>query len=96
MHVDMVLIEALRQGILDEVEGTDKDYIEKVVRLHANVCYAIFSLCVQCRGSLKSMLNVEKQYIIRRCVVIAHELYKYLYGFTGKTTIWKEVDKRYR
>lgn len=29
MYVDMVLTEASRQGILDEVEGVDKDYIEK-------------------------------------------------------------------
>lgn len=92
MYVDMVLMEAFRQGILDEVEGVDHDYLEKVIRVHANVCYAIFSLCVQCRASLKSSLNVEKQYNIRRSVVTGHEMYKYLYGFTDKTTLWKEIE----
>lgn len=92
MYVDMVLMEAFRQGILDEVEGVDRDYMGKVIRIHANVCYAVFSLCVQCRASLKSSLNVEKQYNIRRSVVTGHEMYKYLYGFTGKTTLWKEIE----
>lgn len=92
MYVDMVLTEALRQGIIDEVEGVDRDYIEKVIRVHANVCYVVFSLCVQCRASLKSLLNVEKQYNIRRSVVTGHEMYKYLYGFTGKSTPWKEIE----
>ncbi len=92
MYVDMVLMEALRQGLLDEVDGVDKDYMVKVVKLHANVCYAVFSLCVQCRASLKSPKNVEKQYNIKRSVVTAHEMYKYLYGFTGKSTLWKEIE----
>jgi len=92
MYVDMVLMVALRKGILDNLECVDRDYIEKVIRVHANICYAVFSLCVQCRASLKSSLNVEKQYNIRRCVVTGHEMYKYLYGFTGKTTPWKEIE----
>lgn len=92
MYVDMVLMEAIRQDVLNEVDGSDKEYIEKVVRLHANVCYAIFSLCVQCRASLSSQMNVEKQYNIRRSVVTVHELYKYLYGFTGRTTLWKDIE----
>ena len=85
MYVDMVLMVALREGILDNLEFVDCGYIEKVIRVHANICYAVFSLCVQCRASLKSSLNVEKQYNIRRSVVTSHEMYKYLYGFTGKT-----------
>ena len=92
MYVDMVLTEALRQGVLDEEESVDRDYLEKVIRVHANVCYVVFSLCVQCRASLKSSLNVEKQYDIRRSVVTGHEMYKYLYGFTGRTTPWKEIE----
>lgn len=92
MYVDMVLMKAFHQGTLDNIEGVDRDYLEKMVRVHANVCYAVFSLCVQSRASLKSSLNVEKQYNIRRSVVTAHEMYKYLYGFKGKTTPWKEIE----
>ena len=92
MYVDMVLMVALRKRILDNLECVDLNYIEKVIRVHANICYAVFSLCVQCWASLKSSLNVEKQYNIRRSVVTAHEMYKYLYGFTGKTTPWKEIE----
>lgn len=92
MYVDMMLMEAFREGILDDAVGIDREYVEKVIRVHANVSYSIFSLCVQCRASLKSSLNVEKQYNIRRSVVTGHEMYKYLYGFTGKPTTWKEIE----
>lgn len=83
---------ALSKGILDNQKHFDKDYVEKILRLHANICYANMCLCSQCRASLKSKQNVEKQYNIRRSVVTAHEMYKYLYGFNGKSTLWLEVE----
>lgn len=90
LYVDMVLMEALNQGMMDSL---DKEYIGNVLRVHANVCYANLCLCVQFRASLKSDLGVEKQYNIRRSVVTTHEIYKYLFGFKGKTTPWKELEK---
>lgn len=92
LYKDKFLMMALSKGILDNQKHFDKDYVEKILRLHANICYANMCLCSQCRASLKSKQNVEKQYNIRRSVVTAHEMYKYLYGFNGKSTLWLEVE----
>lgn len=91
MYVDMVIMEAFRRGILEGVVD-DRDYTEKVVCVHANICCAMLSLCVQCRASIGAQLNVEKQYNIKRSIVTCHEVYKYLYGFTGKMTLWKQIE----
>lgn len=96
LYKDMVLMKALEQGTLDNVEELDKGYLDKILRIHSNVCYANMCLCAQCRASLKSELGVEKQYNIRRSVVTAHEIYKYLYGFTGKQTLWLDVEPQLR
>ena len=96
LYVDMVLMEGFNQGLMDSITNLDKEYIGKVLRVHANVCYANLCLCVQMRASLKAPLNVEKQYIIRRSVVTAHEMYKYLYGFNGKQTLWLDIESQLR
>lgn len=90
LYVDMVLMVALNQVMMDSL---DKGYISNALRVHANVCYANLCLCIQLRASLKTDLCVEKQYNIRRSVVTTHEMYKYLFGFTGKLTPWKELEK---
>lgn len=92
LYVDMVLMEALNQGLMDTTANFDKEYVSKIIRVHANVCYANLCLCVQLRASLKAKLGVEKQYIIRRSLVTAHEMYKYLYGFNGKRTFWRDIE----
>ena len=92
LYVDLVLMDAIKKGMYDDI--IDKDYLNKVVCVHSNVCYAILCFCVQCRASLKATLNVEKQYSIRRSVVTAHEIYKYLYGFTGKNSPWLTVEQK--
>ncbi len=94
LYVDMVLLEALKRGNLDEIEGLDKDYVGMALNVHANVSYANFCLCVQMRSSLKAPLGAEKRYDIRRSVVTAHEIYKYLYGFNDAKTPWKDIAKR--
>lgn len=66
--------------------------MEDLIKVHANICYALLCLCVQYRASLKSPLGIEKQYNLRRTVVTAHEMYKYLYGFTNKLTPWKKLE----
>ncbi len=96
LYKDMVLMKALEQGTLNNVEELDKGYLDKILRIHSNVCYANMCLCAQCRASLKSELGVEKRYNIRRSVVTAHEIYKYLYGFTGKQTLWLDVEPQFR
>lgn len=96
LYVDMVLLEALKQGMMDSMANLDKEYIRKVLRVHANICYANLCLCVQLRASLKAELGVEKHYDIRRSLVTAHEMYKYLYGFNGKQTLWLDIEPTLR
>ena len=96
MYVDMVLSEGLNRGLYDEIENQDKAYLDSLIRVHANVAYSHLCVCVQVRASLKATLNVEKQYNIRRCIVMAHEMYKYLYGFTGRNTPWRTIEERVR
>ena len=91
LYVDMMLMEALNKKMLDTIPNLDKEYIDKMLRVHSNVCYANMCLCVQMRASLKASLFVEKQFIIRRSVVTAHEIFKNLYGFGGITQ-WLDIE----
>jgi len=96
LYVDMVLLEALSKGLMDDMGAETKEFAHNLVSVHANVCYANLCLCVQLRASLKVELGVEKQYNIRRSVVTAHETYKYLFGFKGKTTSWRAIEQQLR
>lgn len=96
LYKDMALMRLLMESEQELLKNLDKSYLEKILRVHANVCYANMCICAQCRASLKSKLDVEKRYNIRRCVVTAHEMYKYLYGFTEKQTLWQEVEQQLR
>lgn len=96
LYVDMVLLEALNKGLMDNIGTEAKEFAYNLVSVHANVCYANLCLCVQLRASLKVELGVEKQYNIRRSVVTAHETYKYLFGFTGKMTPWRAIEQQLR
>ena len=96
LYKDLFLMKVLTEDKQELLKYLDKSYLEKILRLHANVCYANMCLCAQCRASLKSELDVEKRYNIRRSVVTAHEMYKYLYGFTEKQTLWQEVEQQLR
>lgn len=96
LYKDMALMKLLMEDKHGLLKNQDKNYLDNILRLHANVCYANMCLCAQCRASLKSELDVEKRYNIRRSVVTAHEMYKYLYGFTEKQTLWQEVERQLR
>ena len=94
IYADMGIVNALAHGVLDTIIcNEERIHLERVLKVHANVCYAILALCVQTRASLKCSSSVEKQYNIRRCIVTAHEVYKYLYGFTGKKTQWLNIKR---
>ena len=95
MYVDMVLVAALnkRNAFASQISADEKAYLEDVIKIHSHVSYAVMCLAVQCRASLKAKLNVEKQYVIRRTVVTSHEMYKYLYGFSGRCTPWLKLEQ---
>lgn len=93
LFADLRLKEVLkREEDLHVFEATEKEFVKRVLRVHANVCYSNLCLCVQMRASLKAQLSVEKQFNSRRSVGTLHELYKYLYGFTDKKTLWQEIE----
>lgn len=97
MYVDLILLTALKQGVLDTAfSENEKSDVDLILRIHSNVCYSVLCLCVHSRACFKSSLDVEKQYLIRRSAISAHETYKYLYGFTGKMTPWKRIEASLR
>lgn len=96
LFMDNGFMAAIEKGLLKELSNEDVEFLDKVVRLHANICDAHLCMCVQIRASLSTSIDVEKQYIIRRCVVTDHEMYKYLYGFNGKSTPWLKVEQKLR
>lgn len=96
LYVDMVLLDALSKGLMDDFGTESKVFAGNLVSVHANVCYANLCLCVQLRASLKVEHGVEKQYNIRRSIVTAHETYKYLFGFKGKMTPWRAIEPQLR
>lgn len=93
LFMDNGFMAAIERGLLKELPDEEVEYLDKVVRLHANICYAHLCMCVQIRASLPTTIGVEKQYITRRGVVTDHEMYKYLYGFNGKSTPWMKVEQ---
>lgn len=93
LFMDNGFMAAIEKGLLKDLSNEDVEFLDRIVRLHANICYAHLCMCVQIRASLSTTIGVEKQYIIRRGVVTDHEMYKYLYGFNGKSTLWLKVEK---
>ena len=60
LYVDMVLLDALSKGLMDDFGIESKVFAGNLVSVHANVCYANLCLCVQLRASLKVEHGVEK------------------------------------
>ena len=93
LFADLRLKEVLKRDDVHGLSAEEKEYVEKVLRVHANLCYAYYCLCAHMRSSFKAKLVVEKQFNIRRSVGTLHEMYKYLYGFTQKQTLWLEIEE---
>ena len=96
LFMDNGFMAAIEKGLLKDLSNEKIEFLDEIVRLHVNICYALFCMCVQIRASLSTTIDVEKQYIIRRGVVTDHEIYKYLYGFNGKSTPWLNVEQKLR
>lgn len=93
LYIDAMLMSKKGKEVLDKIVLKDKQkHVENVLKVHSNVCYTLLCLCVQCRASFKSSTGIEKQYNMRRSVVTTHEIYKYLYGFTGGDTLWRTIE----
>lgn len=75
-------------GFLQE---EDHAYIKKIVGLHANITDSLLCLSVLLLCNFRAEEPIEKKFLLRRIVVVCHELYKYLYGFTNKKTEWEVI-----
>ena len=69
----------------------DHAYIKKIVGLHANISDSLLCLSVLLLCNFRAEEPIEKKFFLRRIVVVCHELYKYLYGFTNKKTEWEVI-----
>lgn len=85
IYKNMVLEDGISKGVFDKVLHDRQKTIGEI-RLDSNVALIIMELCFAFRAELTSVNAVEKRFLLKRIVMICHEGYKYLFGFTGKPT----------
>lgn len=96
IFVDMLLDVTLNNSLPEvgkEINGGDSGYVKKIISLHANISDSLLCMCVLLLCNFRALEPIEKKLILRRIVVVCHELYKYIYGFTKKKTGWDSVSK---
>lgn len=74
----------------------DKEYAKKIVMLHANISDSLICLSVMLLCNFRTEEPIEKKFLLRRVVVVCHELYKYLYGFTKSQTDWEKIVPEFK
>lgn len=72
----------------------DHAYVKKIVGLHANISDSLLCLSALLLCNFRAEEPIEKKFLLRRIVVVCHELYKYLYGFTNKKTEWEVIAQK--
>lgn len=75
----------------DVLPEHDKEYVKRLIGLHANISDSLLCLSVLLLCNFRAEEPTEKRFLLRRIVVVCHELYKYLYGFTKKLTDWELI-----
>ena len=75
----------------DILSEQDHAYVKKIFGLHANISDSLLCLSVLLLCNFRAEEPIEKKFLLRRIVVVCHELYKYLYGFTNKKTEWEVI-----
>lgn len=78
----------------DMLSEDDKEYLKRIVGLHANICDSLLCLSILILCNFRAEAPIEKKFLLRRIVVVCHELYKYLYGFTKKKTDWELIAQK--
>jgi len=78
----------LAEGIdKNAIKGFDQDSeVYEVLKLNSNLALMLMELCVMLSEEMSRLNVVERRFILRRCVMICHEGYKYLFGFNTKVT----------
>lgn len=104
VYLNLMLDSAFRKallmpGVVSVLSDQDKEYAKKIVTLHANISDSLISLSVMLLCNFRTQEPIEKKFLLRRVVVVCHELYKYLYGFTKSQTDWEKIvpefEKKY-
>lgn len=104
VYLNLMLDSAFRKALLTPgavsvLSDQDKEYAKKIVTLHANISDSLISLSVMLLCNFRTQEPIEKKFLLRRVVVVCHELYKYLYGFTKSQTDWEKIvpefEKKY-
>lgn len=104
VYMNLILDCALRKVLstpdtVCALSDQDKEYAKRIVTLHANISDSLLCLCVMLLCNFRAQEPIEKKFILRRVVVVCHELYKYLYGFTKSQPDWEKIvpefEKKY-
>jgi len=68
-------------------KGFDQDSeVYEVLKLNSNLALMLMELCVILSEEMSRQNVVERRFLLRRCVMICHEGYKYLFGFKENAT----------
>ena len=104
VYLNLMLDCAFRKALsvpdaVSVLSDQDKEYAKKIVTLHANISDSLICLSVMLLCNFRTEEPIEKKFLLRRVVVVCHELYKYLYGFTKSQTDWEKIvpefEKKY-
>ena len=104
VYLNLMLDCAFRKALsvpdaVSALSDQDKEYAKKIVTLHANISDSLICLSVMLLCNFRTEEPIEKKFLLRRVVVVCHELYKYLYGFTKSQTDWEKIvpefEKKY-
>lgn len=98
MHfANLILDNAFAKALINpEVEiklaAEDCSAAKRLVDILANINGSLLCLNMLVLCNFRAQTPIEKRFILRRLVVICHELYKYLYGFTKAQTDWETIS----
>lgn len=104
VYLNLMLDCAFRKALsvpdaVSALSDQGKEYVKKIVTLHANISDSLICLSVMLLCNFRTEEPIEKKFLLRRVVVVCHELYKYLYGFTKSQTDWEKIvpefEKKY-
>lgn len=104
VYLNLMLDCAFRKALsvpdaVSALSDQGKEYAKKIVTLHANISDSLICLSVMLLCNFRTEEPIEKKFLLRRVVVVCHELYKYLYGFTKSQTDWEKIvpefEKKY-
>jgi hypothetical protein len=86
---DYMLETATQKGRLDK-DVSDKELFIKLIRFNSNLSLMIMEACSIFRAELIADNSFEKRFLLKRLIMIIHEGYKYIFGFSKKKTFGEQ------